>query len=309
MSHEHQEVDPAEATLDPLALLKHRLGKQQAALHNLLHLTENLVGAVMADISYSLSVIEAIEAHLPAEKRAAAQAGVPARSAPTVANAASTPGNHVNPTNLPPKRLSPIQQAAESAQAAMSDTLAALKSHETGVPAGRPQAPISASGAHRKPTVEGSAAAGPTPVAAATPANEVDYFGHFFGTGSIFAKFLSPTVFTTGRGFVAPEYAGLKQYTQDVTTLSPRDLEVNQWPNGFYRDETSRLGQLFLRNSKAQVIVTNLPHGDGPIYVSFAPFEQRVDIRTLSQDQLAMVWGMAHAQFLAFVRAAGDTPA
>jgi hypothetical protein len=293
MSHEHQQVDPAEAHLNPLDLLKHRLSKQQSALHNLLNLTQMQIAAVMADISYSLSVIEAIESHLPAERRAASQAQAPAapaasapvRSAPTVAAVAEV--------GLPAKRVSPIEAAAAAASAA--------------VQASRPQTPISASGAHRnKPTVEGAPAAAEAPLAAPS---EVDYMGHFFGTGSIFAKFLSPTVFGLGRGFVAPEYAGLKQYTQDITTMSPRDLEVNQWPNGFYRDETSRLGQLFLRNSKAQVIVTNLPHGDGPISVSFAPFEQRVDIRTLSQDQLAMVWGMAHAQFLAFVRAAGDTPA
>lgn len=306
MSHEHAQVDPAEATLNPLDLLKHRLGKQQAALHNLLNLTQNLVAAVMADISYSLSIIEAIEAHLPVERRAATQAGAPARTAPTIAKVAD-----VGQSNLPAKRVSPIEAAAAAASAAVLPLIEEMKTHTAAVSASRPQAPVSASGIHagvqrNKPTVEGAAPAAGAPLAAPS---DVDYFGHFFGTGSIFAKFLSPTVFGQGRGFVAPEYAGLKQYTQDITTMSPRDLEVNQWPNGFYRDESTRLGQLFLRNSKAQVIVTNLPHGDGPIYVSFAPFESRADIRTLSQDQLALVWGMAHAQFLAFVRAAGDTPA
>jgi hypothetical protein len=296
MSHEHQNVDPAEANMDALQLLKHRMSRMQAALHNIHKLVTDVIPIISLDINYCMQVIEAIESHMP-DRQAPQGAAAPAAAAPTIAARA-----------LPAKRVSAIEDAAAAAQAALQPMLDAYKSTHPNGAAAQPahQPAVSASGA-RRPTVEGTQ---PT-VAAAAPAAQApnDNFGHFFGTGSIFSKFLSPTAFGIGRGFVEPGYGGMQQYTQDLTKMSGRDLEVNQWPNGFYRDETTRLGQLLLRSNKIQVIVTNLPHNEGPIYVSFAPFADRVDIRTLHQDQLAQVWGMAHAAFLAILRVGGDVPA
>ena len=133
-----------------------------------------------------------------------------------------------------------------------------------------------------------------------------EYTGHFYGSGSVIAKFLSPSVYSLGRGFLEPGYGGLEQYTEDVLKLCPVDLETNQWPSGFYRDSETKLQQLLMRNNKVQVVVSGLPNADTLVQVSFAPFNERVEVKTLSIDQMGLVWSFLHAAFLAVDRAANN---
>jgi hypothetical protein len=316
--HQHEAaaaVDPAEATMTPLELLKHRMTKQHQMLHNLTAIHLNTVAAIQKDISYCMQIVEIVEQHLPDAAHHQEVAGHPSMpNAPTVQNAptaasglppvrfedpaAPRMSTESNGVELPVRQPVSMAAATEAARAAMGRVGEAVN-------------------ARTAPTRAGAVPTRPTRVAPADPVAPhentatqaaAEYHGHFFGGGSIFAKFLSPTVYAMGKGFTEPGYGGLEQYNEDVLRLNPRDLETHQWPNGFYRDAQTRLQQLLIRNNKIQVIVSNLPNTETTVHVSFAPFNERVDIKTLPIDQLNLIWSMLHAAFLAVERSAGHAP-
>lgn len=310
MSHEHHiEVDPIEAAMSPLELIKHRLSSQVTTLVNLQTIVLNTIPAVLKDIGYCMQVIEAIEAHLPKQQQQGhageALGTAPATHAPTAElpavrfdTPAAQPAAQAHAPAGRAPTLASMAGAATAAQAAVNRVGEAM-----GVRTPASQSPV------RPTRVAPADQHQPTTQAPAPQAQQSaeDFSKHFYGSGSIFAKFLSPSVFALGRGFTEPGRGGLEQYNEDVLRMTPRDLEVHQWPTGFYRDAASRLQQLLIRNNKVQVIISNLPNADALVQVSFAPFTQRLDARQLSDSQGSLTWSTIHAAFLAVERAAGNT--
>lgn len=84
-----------------------------------------------------------------------------------------------------------------------------------------------------------------------------EQLGHFMGIGSLFARYLSPDVISSGKGFLRPGVAGLKQYSEDVNKLSTSKLMA--WPTSFYRDQSSKCQQFLVVCDKGALVVPQLP--------------------------------------------------
>lgn len=172
-----------------------------------------------------------------------------------------------------------ISQLTTKLAAVTSQLMENQRSAPTPTPAPAPAAQIS----QDQPTVEAAVSlqldTGPTPETV-VPAEQTridqaelrrrEQLGHFVGTGSLVARFLSPEVIIGGKGFLKPGVAELEQYKNDVTKMAPQRLY--DWPTGFYRDAVTS-GRLFMVNtSKAMVIYNQLPEAEAfPIVVLKSP--------------------------------------
>lgn len=101
---------------------------------------------------------------------------------------------------------------------------------------------------------------------------------HFVGTGSLFARFLSPQVHAAGKGVLRPGEAGLNKYSDDITTVPPQYLR--EWPTGFYRDQQSKALQFMINTPRVIAIV--------PLLTNFnqAPL---VLLQTVASNQLQSI--------------------
>lgn len=110
---------------------------------------------------------------------------------------------------------------------------------------------------------------------------------HFVGTGSLFARHLSPSVMSNAKGFMAPDFNGLKQYKEDVSRLSPEVMA--KWPAGFYRNKTSQMQQFMFKTATMIIVLDNLPsHDRKPFFIinlnkDMTPQRLELDDMTLTQ--------------------------
>lgn len=312
-----------EASMSPTELLEKRLNRVNLALSELQGLNFNTFTNMQKDVVFSLHVVAALRDFLPKKQLDAAVAaatdkvvGAYDRVTPQGEHTESTfavapvAGNRPTPkvstplheTHMPAElRQAPqrhdIHAAAEAAQHAVEAFGEKVKQRiEGGVGEGFAQAglnPRSLTPAGHKPTPVSHAAAG---AAAPAPTTD-DYLAHFIGSGSVFAKYFSPEVYRLGRGFVKPGYGGFGEWTEDALRVAPAHLREFDWPSGFYTDSETKLQQFFMSNAKLQVLVTNLPNDNIDVSVSFAPFDQRVSVRTLSVEQMKLVYGIINAIF------------
>lgn len=80
-----------------------------------------------------------------------------------------------------------------------------------------------------------------------------EQLGHFVGTGSLFARFLSPQVHAAGKGVLRPGVAGLQKYSDDIIMVPPQYLR--EWPSGFYRNQQSKALQFMINTPRVIAIV------------------------------------------------------
>lgn len=292
----------------PIELMTQRLDRVNLAFAQLQRTNTSLITTNMAlitemqrDVVFCLRLLELLQQHVPAAELQNAIT-VASTTVPAVAErlaigdhgAANIVGEFVEVTpETTLKQTSPVEITPPSVSLG-----AAALSFDVVEPAPLPPA------VRTVPT---------RPTRAVKPAVEKveqgkpeDYIGHFLGSGSVFTKFLSPTVLTGGRGFTEPGYGGFEQYEQDVTHGSPLDLR--EWPSGFYMDAETGLRQLFIASNKLQVTVTNLPNTDLKISVSLSPFTERADIHALNVQQLQLVYGIISTAFLTGEQVAAKSP-
>jgi hypothetical protein len=167
-------------------------------------------------------------------------------AAPERRAAPAAPVAPVTPAAAPRRRLaaSPALEQLGAAAGNMAKELIARKQD------------IERSAARQGPTVEED----PAVASRLHPPAEEDvsqYVGHFAGPQSLFVRFLSPEITTGGRGFAAPNYAGLKQYKQDITQLSINVLLEENFVTGFYRNGKTGTRQFFMRLPGALVLLDN----------------------------------------------------
>lgn len=296
MNHnEHPAVEQNELSMGPMELLSYRLNRANLGMSQLQQLNNNAITAMQKDIVFALLVIEKISDHLPKEQmdqivvealpaygqRQQVQDNVLETPAPIQHGVIPAAGNTLH-LNRPTRD---IREAARVAQAALGEVGAELQRRQEGTR-------IQPAAINRGPTREGVARA-----TLSRGAQPQDFVGHFLGNGSLFTKFLSPTVLHGGKGFVEPNYGSFVQYNEDAMQISPPQLQANGWPSGFYRDRGTRLQQLFLTNEKIQVLVTNLPNPEYSVFVSMEPFSGRTDIRSLSLIDMKRIYGMIQSVF------------
>lgn len=137
-----------------------------------------------------------------------------------------------------------------------------------------PRSPLSTPASRPAPTpAPAPAPEGPTEevsesekITAFEEQRKTEQLGHFTGSGSLFARYLSPAVHNAGKGFLRPDVAGLKQYNEDVTQLSTSKLM--NWPTSFYRDRATKVQQFLVVCDKGAVVVSHVLDFHSPIYVS-----------------------------------------
>lgn len=88
---------------------------------------------------------------------------------------------------------------------------------------------------------------------------------NFQGSGSLFARFLSPDVIVNGKGALKPGRSGLKLFDDDVLNMTPDHLLT--WPAGFYRNRSSGQMQFLIHSPSAVVIVDGLPNDSAEVVV------------------------------------------
>jgi hypothetical protein len=308
-------ADPVEVTMTPTELMEHRLNRVNLALtqlqglnHNAMSTNINAMTRMQQDVVFCLHVIEKVKEFLPKEQLdqlIGAELPVyqqPSVGRPTLESSVDTPLPVIRQpeTHLPP--LQPMQEAAAAAQAALTH-LGEVTRQAQAEQGNLRREPRSVSSA--RPTRE--LVGGQPHGAAALPTDAQQYIGHFIGGGSLFAKYMSPEILGGGKGFVVPGYGGFDQYKEDAQRVAPAALYENSWASGFYRDAVTRLQQFLLMSAKVQVLVVNLPNPSVEVYVSFAPFTERVNIRTLTVQQLQLVYNVIDQQFTAAERLAGQS--
>lgn len=261
--------------------------RDQPSLHNAQHnhvetgaTLPGLFGSPESQVQRTPSALPMHEARMPAELR---QQPAPSR----IQEAADTARQALDVLGQEARRVHG-ERLAQEAQPAP--------------PARVPNSVAAAAGHGVRPTREGTPS-----VAEQLQKNHdaAEFIGHFIGTGSVFSKYLSPSILSGGKGFVEPGYGGFYQYNDDALKISPQSLQQNDWPSGFYRDSSTRLQQFLIMNGKVQVLVTNLPNTNVEVFVSFAPFTERVNVRHLTVQQMQVVFGIISATFIAGERAAG----
>jgi hypothetical protein len=85
------------------------------------------------------------------------------------------------------------------------------------------------------------------------------------GFFTLFQKYLSPQVYTDGRGFIKPNKT-FGQYEEDIAELSYEYLRP--WPSGFYRNKDTKETQLLVNvQDKYIFVVDHLPGTIGTIRV------------------------------------------
>jgi hypothetical protein len=88
---------------------------------------------------------------------------------------------------------------------------------------------------------------------------------NFQGSGSLFARFLSPDVVINGKGALKPGRSGLKLFDDDVLNMTPDHLLT--WPAGFYRNRSSGQMQFLIHATSAVVVVDGLPNDSAEVIV------------------------------------------
>lgn len=111
----------------------------------------------------------------------------------------------------------------------------------------------------RQPNSLGPKSSGPTPeeeprVQVNMESKRVEQLQHFFGTGSLFARYLSSEVIEAGKGMIRPRQPGsIKQYKEDLQAAAPNSLA--EWPTGFYRNAGTSALQFLLQTDKYLVFL------------------------------------------------------
>ncbi|MNU19577.1 hypothetical protein D3C71_78060 [compost metagenome] len=90
---------------------------------------------------------------------------------------------------------------------------------------------------------------------------------HFRGSGSIFARYLSPDIISNGKGAFKPGRADLKEFQEDAGQIQPEKLM--NWPLGFYRNAQTKHMQLMVPTPQAIVIAEGLPSDTGRVTFHF----------------------------------------
>lgn len=88
---------------------------------------------------------------------------------------------------------------------------------------------------------------------------------NFQGSGSLFARFLSPDVVINGKGALKPGRSGLNLFDDDVLNMTPDHLLT--WPAGFYRNRSSGQMQFLIHSPSAVVVVDGLPNDSAEVIV------------------------------------------
>lgn len=164
----------------------------------------------------------------------------------------------------PTPQVAPTQQPSAEFTAAMA----------AGVPQRGPRTQMPVAGGPTEEGVPAAPAPEPTPEPVKSKEeieeeNRRSYLPHFFGTGSIFSRTLSPEVMTNAKGLIAPNFVeAVKQYNEDAVRSQPE--RVMNWPTGFYRDEQTKTHQFFANTNKALVAITGLPGSTG-VHVALKP--------------------------------------
>jgi hypothetical protein len=296
-------VENDEQSMTATELLEKRLNRVNLALTQLQSLNHNTFTNLQKDVVFALHVVEALKQFVPAKaldeavERAEEEVLPIYKAARAEMERMSEPLPDAKPTRKgptpvgslpviahPPLERRDIQEAADAAQAALGVFGDQVKQRLANQPSPVTRQPRSVSA--QKTSEE----------TAAVPGNE-EYIGHFIGSGSVFAKYFSPEVYAFGRGFVKPGYGGFGEYEDDAMRTAPAALREHDWPSGFYIDTITKLTQFFMGNAKMQVLVTNLPNENVDITVSFAPFNERVNVRNLNVQSLQLVYGTINAIF------------
>lgn len=316
MTQEAHTPDPVEVTMTPTELMEHRLNRVNLALtqlqglnHNTMSTNINAMTRMQQDVVFCLHVIEKVKEFLPKEQLdLLIGAELPVYQQPetvgrpTLESSVSKPLPVVSQpeTHLP--TMQPMQEAAAAAQAALTH-LGEVTRQAQAEQVNLRREPRSVSSARPTREVVGGQPHG----SAALPKDAEQYMGHFIGGGSLFSKYMSPEVLGGGKGFVVPGYGGFDQYKEDAQRVAPAALYENAWASGFYRDAVTRLQQFLIMSAKVQVLVVNLPNPSVEVYVSFAPFTERVNIRMLTVQQLQLVYNVIDQQFTAAERLAAQS--
>lgn len=93
----------------------------------------------------------------------------------------------------------------------------------------------------------------PTPIVEPTIA---DYIGHLVGSGSVFAKYFTPTYYPGGKGFLQPMMDGLPCFQQDCMKVNLRLLA--KWPMGFYKNSDSNSFQFYIPMPSHGIIIDGM---------------------------------------------------
>jgi hypothetical protein len=129
---------------------------------------------------------------------------------------------------------------------------------------------------HQRPTAEAARPAAQPTAAAPTEDQQrqalelehrktLDLLKNFKGSGSIFARYLSPDVIKSGKGALKPGRSGLVQYTEDVRQLTPQHLA--SWPSGFYRNNATSHAQFMMVSGMVIVVVDGLPENEADVTI------------------------------------------
>lgn len=127
---------------------------------------------------------------------------------------------------------------------------------------------------------------------------QIAFRNHFVGRSSLFARFLSPTIVNSGRGFIKP-VDGFKQYEEDITSVDLSNLL--EWPSGFYRNRETKEPQLFISGPSIMVIMAiNTASNVKPIiYTEYEDcFYNKVDIDTCEFGVLIDIYEKLEKEFI-----------
>ena len=103
--------------------------------------------------------------------------------------------------------------------------------------------------------------------------------GLISGSNSLFVKYLSSSVIFNGKGTIK-NCKSFQQYTEDIGNISANIL--NDWPEGFYRNNKTMNTQLLIKTDKFIVYVDGLPGYLATVNVF------NYDFKTLELDTLSI---------------------
>lgn len=112
---------------------------------------------------------------------------------------------------------------------------------------------------------------------------------NFQGSGSLFARFLSPDVILNGKGALKPGRSGLNLFDDDVLNMTSEHLLT--WPVGFYRNRSSGQMQFLIHSPSAVVVVDGLPNDNADVIVHIRRGATATERQTWSKvriDQLSL---------------------
>lgn len=174
----------------------------------------------------------------------------------------------------PAPEVPPVSQQRPPALEVAQETLRAF-----------PTGPTEEARAPEGPTEEAPAAGEHRQAVLAPTERKEEQLGHFRGSGSLFARYLSPEVITTGKGFLRAGVAGLKQYVDDAMRIPPNRLL--DWPTGFYRDTATSHQQFLIQTTRGAVLLDGLPEYEThPLVVLRSPLPSDRVIRPIDELEI-----------------------